>query len=127
MIAYEDLEPLYQELIDKDAFKRFALKATADINYFTFDRVWQIDLKAKSNAEIRNKTIQCLIELIGLYAENEASKSAIKSEAVGNYKIEYANATSLSSADFKAQKEEIVRRYFAQTGLMYRGVAPYDN
>lgn len=102
------------------------------IDFLTFERINDNDLSLQKRVD--EVIIDILNELyfsdIGFLKDDERdSSSNIKSESVGEYKIEYASANTLSSDKkdglMASLIDERIREAFVHTGLMYRGI--YEN
>lgn len=91
------------------------------INYYTFER---IDL---NNQDQVSRKEECIVELIDYGYSNyleDAEVGNIKSETVGGHRVDYNVTSNLERESYRdAQRYEIIKKYFAHTGLMYRGVS----
>lgn len=94
------------------------------IDYYTF---YRIDYTMTEQLE---KADKCLVELINnSYATDVASgafTAGIAAETVGQHKVEYSEISASERLNLVRDKEvieyRIVKKYFALSGLMYRGV-----
>ena len=102
------------------------------IDFLTFERIKDSDknLQKRIDDVIEDIITQLYFNDRELLIDSEGNSSSnIKSESVGEYKVEYAQANSLSVGEkdrfTKNLIDEMIREAFIHTGLMYRGV--YDN
>ena len=102
------------------------------IDFLTFERIKDSDknLQKRIDDVTEDIIIQLYFNDRELLIDSEGNSSSnIKSESVGEYKVEYAQANSLSVGEkdrfTKNLIDEMIREAFSHTGLMYRGV--YDN
>ena len=103
------------------------------IDFLTFERINDKDKDLQKRIdEVTEDIILELYfkdrELVG--AKEGNSLGNIKSESVGEYKIEYAQANTLSAdkkEDFTTKFiDQMIKEAFVHTGLMYRGVYDYE-
>ena len=103
------------------------------IDFLTFERINEKDKDLQKRIDEVTEDI-----ILGLYfkdgellgAKEGNSLGNIKSESVGEYKVEYAQANTLS-ADKKEDIttkfiDQMIKEAFVHTGLMYRGVYDYE-
>lgn len=102
------------------------------IDFLTFERIRQDDKDLQKRIDDVTQDIinQLYFKDRELLISSEGNSSGnIKSESVGEYKVEYAQANSLSVGEkdrfTKNLIDEMIREAFIHTGLMYRGI--YDN
>lgn len=102
------------------------------IDFLTFERISQDDKDLQKRIDDVTQDIinQLYFKDRELLIDSEGNSSSnIKSESVGEYKVEYAQVNSLSVGEkdrfTKNLIDEMIREAFIHTGLMYRGV--YDN
>ena len=88
------------------------------INYYTFDRINYLD------PVMIERVNRNLVELINKSHSDELErKSNIKSESVGSHRVDYTVEDNKTyNARLDAETYDIIRKYWAHTGLMYRGV-----
>lgn len=133
MLTYKEFKEKCPKLdLSEGIFLSLQRRIKRRIDFLTFERIKDNDLNLQKRVD--EVTIDILNELyfsdIGFLKDNESdSSSNIKSESVGEYKIEYASANTLSS-DRKdglmaSLIDERIREAFVHTGLMYRGI--YEN
>ena len=99
------------------------------IDFLTFERISEGDKDLQKRIdEVTEDIINSLyFKDRGLLNNSEGNSSGeIKSETVGQYKVEYAQANTLS-VDKKdgivaSFIDQMIREAFIHTGLMYRGV-----
>ena len=102
------------------------------IDFLTFERIRENDKDLQKRIDDVTQDIinQLYFNNRELLIDSEGNSSSnIKSESVGEYKVEYAQSNSLSVGEkdrfTKNLIDEMIREAFIHTGLMYRGV--YDN
>lgn len=133
MLTYKEFKEKCPKLdLSEGVFLSLQRRIKRRIDFLTFERIKDNDLNLQKRVD--EVIIEILNELyfsdIGFLKDNECdSSSNIKSESVGEYKIEYASANTLSS-DKKDELmasliDERIREAFVHTGLMYRGI--YEN
>lgn len=135
MITYEEyLARGYADNIPKAEFDYIARIVKRRINYSTFNR---FNYDNKEHIEYYNNIVlSVMLELTrnGLLNENKCEddtniSQAIKSESVGQYKIEYAIGNSYQDmaqdkkdAIINSKIDRIIKEYLGHTGLMFRGI-----
>lgn len=102
------------------------------IDFLTFERIKDSDkLLQKRIDDVTEDIInQLYFKDRGLLISSEGNSSSnIKSESVGEYKVEYAQANTMSidkkDGIVAGLIDQMIYEAFVHTGLMYRGV--YDN
>lgn len=133
MLTYKEFKEKCPKLdLSEGIFLSLQRRIKRRIDFLTFERIKDNDLNLQKRVD--EVTIDILNELyfsdIGFLKDNESdSSSNIKSESVGEYKIEYASANTLSSDKkdglMASLIDERIRETFVHTGLMYRGI--YEN
>lgn len=133
MLTYEEFKEKCPKIeLSEGIFLSLQRRIKRRIDFLTFERIKHNDLNLQKRVD--EVTIDILNELyfsdIGFLKDNESdSSSNIKSESVGEYKIEYASANTLSSDKkdglMASLIDERIREAFVHTGLMYRGI--YEN
>lgn len=133
MLTYKEFKEKCPKLdLSEGVFLSLQRRIERRIDFLTFERIKDNDLNLQKRVD--EVTIDILNELyfsdIGFLKDNESdSSSNIKSESVGEYKIEYASANTLSSDKKDGLManliDERICEAFVHTGLMYRGV--YEN
>lgn len=133
MLTYKEFKEKCPKLdLSEGIFLSLQRRIKRRIDFLTFERIKDNDLNLQKR--IDEVTIDILNELyfsdIGFLKDNESdSSSNVKSESVGEYKIEYASANTLSSDKkdglMASLIDERIREAFVHTGLMYRGI--YEN
>lgn len=133
MLTYKEFKEKCPKLdLSEGIFLSLQRRIKRRIDFLTFERIKDNDLNLQKRVD--EVTIDILNELyfsdIGFLKDNESdSSSNIKSESVGEYKIEYASANTLSSDKkdglMESLIDERIRETFVHTGLMYRGI--YEN
>lgn len=133
MLTYKEFKEKCPKLdLSEGVFLSLQRRIKRRINFLTFERINDNDLSLQKRVD--EVIIDILNELyfsdIGFLKDNESdSSSNIKSETVGEYRIEYASANTLSSDKkdglMASLIDERIREAFVHTGLMYRGI--YEN
>ncbi|WP_270595923.1 hypothetical protein [Anaerococcus vaginalis] len=133
MLTYKEFREQCPKLdLSEGVFLSLQRRIKRRIDFLTFERIKDNDLNLQKRVD--EVIIDILNELyfsdIGFLKDNESdSSSNIKSESVGEYKIEYASANTLSSDKkdglMASLIDERIREAFVHTGLMYRGI--YEN
>lgn len=102
------------------------------IDFLTFERIKDSDKNLQKRIDDVTEDIinQLYFKDRGLLISSEGNSSSnIKSESVGEYKVEYeqANTMSVDKKDgiVAGLIDQMIYEAFVHTGLMYRGV--YDN
>ena len=111
-------------VIPSKSFKKYAIKASSKVKYYTFGRIREVD------DSIRNATC----EIAELLFKQEEAKSKITnntnekaSESVGPWSVTYVNKTQYQSKEIKTEKElnnciyQICKEYL-DANLLFRGV-----
>lgn len=130
MLTYKEFKEKCPKLdLSEGIFLSLQRRIKRRIDFLTFERIKDNDLNLQKRVD--EVIIDILNELyfsdIGFLKDNESdSSSNIKAETVGEYRIEYASANTLSS-DKKDRLmasliDERIREAFVRTGLMYRGI-----
>lgn len=133
MLTYKEFKEKCPKLdLSEGVFLSLQRRIKRRINFLTFERINDNDLSLQKRVD--EVIIDILNELyfsdIGFLKDNESdSSSNVKSESVGEYRIEYASANTLSSDKkdglMASLIDERIREAFVHTGLMYRGI--YEN
>ena len=130
MLTYEDFKIRSPEVeITEGLFLSLQRRIRRRIDCLTFERISNGDKDLQKRIdEVTEDIINGLyFKDRGLLNNSEGNSSGeIKSETVGQYKVEYAQANTLS-VDKKdgivaSFIDEMIREAFIHTGLMYRGV-----
>lgn len=112
-------------IIPSNLFKKYNMKATTLINYFTLNRIKEAD------NDIQNaccEIAELLYQQENLYNKiiNDDGKQ-VASETVGPYSKSYVNNSGIQKERLLSKKElekecyQICLKHLANTGLMYRG------
>lgn len=133
MLTYQEFKEKCPKLdLSEGVFLSLQRRIKRRIDFLTFERINDNDLNLQKRVD--EVIIDILNELyfsdIGFLKDNESDLSSnIKSESVGEYRIEYASANTLSSDKKDGLManliDERIREAFVHTGLMYRGI--YEN
>ena len=131
-----DVQEMFQEYkrsggeIEEGPFLALVKKYKKVVDYYTFERIDYDNDYYKSLAR------DCVLALIQEHEKNERNLSelgthgGVKSETVGKLRQEYVTLTMDERRRWETNFEKIIRGiisfYFAQTGLMYRGVTNED-
>lgn len=130
MLTYEDFKNRSPEVeITEGLFLSLQRRIRRRIDFLTFERISNGDKDLQKRIdEVTEDIINGLyFKDRGLLNNSEGNSSGeIKSETVGQYKVEYAQANTLS-VDKKdgivaSFIDQMIREAFIHTGLMYRGV-----
>lgn len=133
MLTYEDFIKNNPGVdLPEGLFTSLQRRIRRRIDFLTFERIRQDDKDLQKRIDEVTQDIinQLYFKDRELLISSEGNSSGnIKSESVGEYKVEYAQANSLSVGEkdrfTKNLIDEMIREAFIHTGLMYRGV--YDN
>ena len=130
MLTYEDFKNRSPEVeITEGLFLSLQRRIRRRIDFLTFERI------SNGDKDLQKRIDEVTEDIInGLYFKDRGllnnsegnSLGEIKSETVGQYKVEYAQANTLS-VDKKdgivaSFIDQMIREAFIHTGLMYRGV-----
>lgn len=115
-----------RDLVNENLFKEVQIPYAEYINSYTFNRVNFNQV----NSELVIKFKYCLVELINEFQSPKWTSldntQGISSESVGTEKVSYLVSTisDLNSLERSKLKKvnSVIRKYFALTGLMYRGL-----
>lgn len=130
MLTYEDFKIRSPEVeITEGLFLSLQRRIRRRIDFLTFERISNGDKDLQKRIDEVTKDIinSLYFKDRGLLNNSEGNSSGeIKSETVGQYKVEYAQANTLS-VDKKdgivaSFIDQMIREAFIHTGLMYRGV-----
>lgn len=111
--------------IPESSFNNFAIKASARINKYTFNRI--------TDEVIDNNIKNCACEIADLLYSQDIKKLKIEdikmvaSETVGKHSKTYVNNSNLidkqilSDSELETSCYKICYKYLVSTGLMYRG------
>lgn len=104
-------------LIPEADFLRVSKKAKSMIDFYTFGRIdWGV-------ASAAAKMCICDVAELLFSAEQLSQSGVVSSESVGAYKLSYDKSAEVELVkEPEKRAKAIVERYFAHTGLMYRGV-----
>ena len=120
MTAYADYafytsEYLGRVITSEKDFAYYALRASEIIDSKTFGRIGEITPAVK---------MACCAAADQLYSDASARAKAaggISSESVDGYSVSYRAYDAKSGAESKKRVDDAVKRYLANTGLMFRG------
>ncbi len=128
LVDYEYYSKTYEDSsIPESSFKKYSLKASSKVNYYTSNRINELIL----SDNIRN-TVCEIAELIykqDLLKTNilDNSSKEVASETVGPHSKSYVNKSNLQSQHILSESEldrecyKICYEYLVHTGLMFRG------
>lgn len=130
MLTYEDFKNRSPEVeITEGLFLSLQRRIRRRIDCLTFERISNGDKDLQKRIdEVTEDIINGLyFKDRGLLNNSEGTSSGeIKSETVGQYKVEYAQANTLSidkkDGIVASFIDQMIREAFIHTGLMYRGV-----
>lgn len=123
MSAYADFK-FYEEeylgtILADTEFPPYALRATTEINYITFDRAKQVILDntdADAVQAIKMATCALAEQLLDL----DTNPRLLESEKVGTHAVTYAKTPDIKWTRLD-RLQSAAKVYLAHTGLMYRG------
>lgn len=103
----------YQGKVKEEVFSILEIKASGILNYYTFNRIKEVDDDIKL-------TVCELIDNIEQLEKLESEGKGITQEKVGSYSVSYANS-DIKRKELKQEQKQIIFRYLGYTGLLYRG------
>lgn len=133
MLTYQEFKKMSPDVdITEGLFLSLQRRIKKRIDFLTFERINDddTDLQKRIDEVTEDIILGLYFKDIELLNDSEGNSSGnIKSETVGEYKVEYAQANTLS-VDKKdgivaGFMDQMIREAFIHTGLMYRGV--YEN
>lgn len=133
MLTYEDFITNNPDIIlPVGAFQSMQRRIRRRIDFLTFERINDNDKDLQKRIDDVTEDIinQLYFKDRELLISSEGNSSNnIKSESVGEYKVEYAQANNMS-VDAKdgivaGLIDQMIYEAFVHTGLMYRGVYDY--
>jgi len=102
----------YKGKVKEENFTALENKASGLVNYYTFNRIEEVDEQVKLT----------VCELIDNINEmNQLKGDNVTQEKVGSYSVSYANSSTRKS-ELKEEQKNIIFKHLAHTGLLYRGV-----
>lgn len=108
-VDFNFYQQTYKGKVPEGDFTRLEIQASSLIDYYTFNRITEVDNKVKFTV---CELIDNLQEL-----ENLEGKG-IDSEKVGSYAVTYSK---VQEKELKQEQKNIIVKYLGHTGLMYRG------
>lgn len=115
-VDYDYYSNNYKGKVKEEEFTTLEIKASGILNYYTFNRIEDITDNIKLT----------ICELIDYIAEEERvrTEKEIQSESVGTRSVTYAIAKNRNknSSVVKKEQKDIIYKYLAHTGLLYRGL-----
>ncbi len=130
MLTYEDFIKKNPRVdLPEGLFTSLQRRIRRRIDFLTFERIRKNDKDLQKRIDDVTQDIinQLYFNNRELLIDSEGNSSSnIKSESVGEYKVEYAQSNSLS-VDKKdglvaGLIDQMIKEAFVHTGLMYRGV-----
>lgn len=130
MLTYDDFITNNPDIdLPSGVFISLQRRIRRRIDFLTFERIKDSDKNLQKKIDDVTKDIitQLYFNDRELLTSSEGNSSAnIKSESVGEYKVEYAQANTIS-ADKKdglvaGLIDQMIYEAFVHTGLMYRGI-----
>ena len=120
MTAYADYDFYTDKYLgriipNENDFAYYALRASEIIDSKTFGRINEITPAVQ---------LACCAAADELYSDASARAKAaggISSESVDGYSVSYREYDAKSGAESKKRVDDAVKRYLANTGLMFRG------
>lgn len=115
-VDYEFYKDTWGGFVPENIFPRLEIQARSIVDYYTFNR-----LKGVKSTSDNVKYAMCeLIEYLQKLEYTDGKE--IASEKVGTHSVTYATSRKEGIDPVEEKKKDIVRKYLAHTGLMYRGV-----
>lgn len=131
MLTYEEFKNRSPEVeIPEGVFLSLQRRIKRRIDFLTFERINEEDKDLKKRIDEVTEDI-----ILGLYFKDRELLGAnslgnIKSESVGEYKVEYGQVETLSidkKEDITTKFiDQMIKEAFVHTGIMYRGVYDYE-
>lgn len=125
---YEFYAITYKGNMPEDDFDRLVIRASYEIR----DRIFYRDITGfEDEVQMATCSVADVLNEIEQIEERKAnlisSNKIIASEQVADLSRTYANVSNIKDLDYqisnlKIKKEEEIRKYLLETGLMYRGV-----
>ena len=125
---YEFYAITYKGNMPEDDFDRLVIRASYEIR----DRIFNRDITGfEDEVQMATCSVADVLNEIEQIEERKAnlisSNKIIASEQVADLSRTYANVSNIKDLDdqisnLKIKKEEEIRKYLLETGLMYRGV-----
>lgn len=133
MLTYEVFNERYPEIeVSEGIFKSLVRKIRRRIDFLTFERIKDADERLQKRIDDVTTDIICELYFSDIdFLNDKASNSTkdIKSESVGEYKVEYDGSNRIASDKKDNMMASLIdyriREAFIHTGLMFRGF--YDN
>lgn len=114
-LDYEEYERVFGGKLPEEDFTRLELRASAILNYYTFNRIEEVDNNIKG-------LISELVNFEQKLEEELIDNEDIKSETVDTHSITYKDKKMTSQAEARKSKLDIIKVYLGHTNLLYRGV-----
>lgn len=133
MLTYEVFNERYPEIeVSEGIFKSLVRKIRRRIDFLTFERIKDEDERLQKRIDDVTTDIICELYFSDIgFLNDKASNGTkdIKSESVGEYKVEYDGSNRITSDKKDNMIANLIdyriREAFIHTGLMFRGF--YDN
>lgn len=133
MLTYEVFNERYPEIeVSEGIFKSLVRKIRRRIDFLTFERIKDADERLQKRIDDVSTDIICELYFSDIgFLNDKASNGTkdIKSESVGEYKVEYNGSNRITSDKKDNMMANLIdyriREAFIHTGLMFRGF--YDN
>jgi hypothetical protein len=109
--------------IPESEFDRYALRASYQVDFLTFNRADAI-VTAGTNAPLIDRIKRATVavaDVMKSYSVNGGSGAIIQSEKVGDHSVQYRDGEQLRSQETQAVSS-VVEMYLSHTGLLYPGV-----
>lgn len=100
-------------------FPALALKASAHVDQFTFQRAADLETTDENYPAVQNATCAIAEEL--QRQSQSGNTDGITSESQGRYSVSYAASSSKAKSN-QAKLFDVAKLYLANTGLMFAGV-----
>ncbi len=103
----------YGGIVPEAEFLSLEIRASSLVDYYTFDRILEADLKIKL----------CICELIDeIRRQKKVESGVVKSETTSKYSVSYFIPSEKDNKSDEKKVYNIILRWLGNTGLMYRGV-----
>lgn len=113
-VDYEFYKTEWHGKLAQEDFDKLELQARIVVDLYTLNRIKELEVISE-----KVKYAVCeLIDYMSKLEENDGKE--IASETVDKYSVTYV--TSNDKDTVKAKQKDIIKKWLAHTGLMYRGI-----
>jgi len=108
--------------ISESEFDRYAVRASYQVNFLTFNRAEAI-ITADTNLSLIDRIKRATVAVADVMKSYSVSEGGalIQSEKVGDHSVQYRSGDELRSQETQAVSS-VVEMYLSHTGLLYPGV-----